>query len=159
MAYLALQPVSSNKARENELKTLRISRKIDELAAFLSEDEIDRLRVEFPEGRIPVWGVKAERAGQWGKMLNNNTLVLFRREGRVKLRGIVAFKVMNPELAMHLWGPDDDGELWSLIYFIRKLKKVDISASEAKFLGRGSGIRSQLNPSPCCPDSPWQWLQ
>jgi len=130
MAFLALQPASSKRARENELKTLRISKTIEEIKPYLTVEDMRLLRSEFPEGRVNIWGVKLERAGQWGKMLNGQTLVLFKRGRRVILRGVVVYKVMNEDLALHLWGPDDDGKPWTLIYFLKNLKKVDIPASE-----------------------------
>lgn len=130
MAFLALQPASSKRARENELKTLRISKRIEDIEPYLSEEDVVALQSEFPEGRVNIWGVKAERASQWGKIIHNQTLVLFRRGDRVILRGVVGYKVMNEDLALYLWGPDDNGEPWTLIYFLKKLKKVDVQASE-----------------------------
>lgn len=130
MAFVALQPASSKRARENELKTLRIPKRIEDVADYLDETDVEALKREFPDGKVFIWGVKLERASQWGKMLHNKTLVLFRQGERVVLRGIVTHKVMNEDLALHLWGPDDDGQPWTLVYFIKKLKRVDIAAAE-----------------------------
>jgi len=118
------------RARANALQTLQISKEISSFEHLLSPKDQEALGALYPNGRAFIWGVKLERASQWGKMLLGDTLVLFRKKDRVFLRGIISYKVWNEELAIHLWGADDDDEPWTLIYFLTDVKRVDLKASD-----------------------------
>ena len=129
MTFVALQPATSPKARDNAMRTLKKPIKLDYLKKFLSDDDIAKLADIYPDRKVFVWGVKLERYPQWEKIIANVTLVLFRQADRIVYGAVVTHKLWNEDLAGYLWGEDDDGELWSLIYFIRKPKPLDIPAS------------------------------
>lgn len=143
MAFLGLQPAGSVKARENAERTLFKPIKLDYLKQFLSAEDFARLEQIYPDRRVFVWGVKLERAHQWGKMIEEKTLVLFRQGDRVVRAAVVTHKVINDALANFLWGPDDDGQLWSLVYFIHEPIVVDIPASA---VSKAAGL-----------DPTWNW--
>lgn len=143
MTFVALQPATSPKARDNVKRTLKKPTKLAYLRKFLDEDEFEKLKKIYPDGKVFVWGVKVERYPQWEKIIAGVTLVLFRQGDRVACGAIVTHKLWNEELAEYLWGEDDDGELWSLIYFVTNPKPLDIPASDAS---KAAG----LNPS-------WNW--
>lgn len=143
MAYVALQPATSRKARENAKRTLEKPIKLDYLRKFLAEADFRRLEVIYPDRRVFVWGVKVERYSQWEKIISDATLVLFRRGTRVVLGAVAKHKLWSEELAGHLWGEDEDGEIWSLIYFLTDPKPLDVSVNE---VSRIAG----LDPS-------WNW--
>ena len=57
-------------------------------------------------------------------------LVLFRVGNTIVLRGIIVLTTINESLAMYLWGPDEDGQAWSFVYFLKSVKPMEIAASE-----------------------------
>jgi hypothetical protein len=130
MATVALQPASSKFARTNASKTLEKPIKLEFVRRFLSEEDFCHLKEMHPDGIVHVWGVKFERVPQWAKMFPRKTLVLFRNGSQVYLQGIVTFTTFNEELAAHLWGQDEYGDTWSLVYFLKSVKPIDIQASQ-----------------------------
>ena len=67
----------------------------------------------------------------WANMIDDNTLILFRKNQNIVMRGVCSFKVINESLAESLWGIDfNDNETWPLIYFITKIQKIALKADE-----------------------------
>lgn len=143
MAAVALQPATSKFARINAAKTLEKPIKLQFVRRFLSEKDYQRLEQMHPDGMVHVWGVKLERVPQWEKMFLEKTLVLFRDGGQVYLRGVVTFTTFNEGLAEHLWGPDEYGDTWGLVYFLKSVKPIDVPASKVN-------EAAELEPS-------WNW--
>lgn len=142
MTTVALQPASSQFARLNVEKTLRKPIKLDYLKNYLSETDFAKLEEIYPEREARVWGVKFERVPHWAKLFPDNCLVLFRQSNRVVLRGIATFRTFNERLALYLWGPDVDGQPWSLVYFLKSVKSIDIPASE---INKEAGLATDWN--------------
>jgi hypothetical protein len=72
--------------------------------------------------------------------------MLFRRGRHVFKVGVVTLKVKNEALAEKLWGRDNDGQTWSLVYFLSKVHDVAI---EAEVVNRALGYQ---------PANHWQGL-
>lgn len=136
MASIVLQQVSSKYARDNEGRPLAKPVALKYLRG-LPEDQANKLEELFPAGRAYLWGSKFERVHQYGKMPPHNTLVLFRR-GRVVYKcGVVLHWLWNEHLAENLWGRDDDGETWSLVFFLNRLHDISLEAATVnQLLGR-----------------------
>jgi len=127
---IAFQPVSSTRAKQNQLKSLRTPRKADEILPFLAEDSQKHIQLYHIErgNKLYVWGVKAERSIQWRELTPAGTVVLFREHDKVVLAGVVTGAEYNPSLAQHLWGFDDDFQLWPLVYFLGNVHRVSVPA-------------------------------
>ena len=96
---------------------------------MLSATDREKIKLAHPDGTAHIWGVKPERVPQWARLFPEDCLVLFRQGGRVVLRGVITYKMFNPALAKYLWGEDENGELWSLVYLLNHVVPVDIRAS------------------------------
>ena len=92
---------------------------------------------------MPGWqglrlGFKIRSVHQYGNVVPDNCLVLFRRGGTVYKGGVVVLWVWNVELGEYLWGHDTDGETWELVYFLRIVRDLSIPAREInQLIGRG----------------------
>lgn len=139
MAYVVLQQVSSRYAKDNAAKTLDKPVPLRYLERYLPTDKYEELKAKFPKGLAFIWGAKLERSHQIAKMLPDRTLVLFRRGTRVYRAAKIKDVLVNPDLAMHLWGADESGETWGIIYLMQKVLDVSIDAREInESLGRQS---------------------
>ena len=131
MSRIALQQITSHQAELNELSSLRIPIKKDYLESYLTDEEMQTIKNKYEAANISLWGAKYAKSDAWANMIDDSTLVLFRKSENVVLRGISTFKVYNEELAKSLWGIDSgDGETWPLIYFLKKLQKIDLKVAE-----------------------------
>jgi hypothetical protein len=138
MATVALQQVSSPFAKRNSAKTLEKPIGLKYVRAYLDKPTFQGLESHCPDGKVYVWGAKAERAHQVRKMLPKNCLVLFRRGAIIFKRGVIIESVESAELAQALWGFDEDGETWSLVYFLRRLQDLNVLAAKMNKILRRS---------------------
>ena len=95
MASIVLQQVSSAFARRNAGKTLEKPVALRYVQKHLPSEEADEIESECPKGKIYAWGSKFERVHQYGNILFNQSLVLFRRNRRVYKCGAVMRWVYN----------------------------------------------------------------
>ncbi|WP_148211516.1 hypothetical protein [Thioalkalivibrio sulfidiphilus] len=131
MARIALQQISSKQAEFNELSGLRIPKRQEFLFKYLTQAEQAKIRSIYGDKSVNLWGAKYAQSAAWANMVDNQTLVLFRKQQDVVMRGVTVFKVINEELALALWGRDTtDGETWPLIYFLTKLQKISLKSKE-----------------------------
>ena len=130
MPSVVLQQVTSEFARRNAGKTLEKPIALKYLQKHLPAAEFQKLESLCAEGKVYVWGAKAERVHQFGKIPPRYSLVLFRRHSIVYKCGVIQQWVYNPTLAERLWGFDNDNQTWSLIYFLKDVKDFSVSASE-----------------------------
>jgi len=145
MARIALQQISSKQAEFNGLSGLRIPIKQGVLQSFLTSEQQAKLKQIYGDSSVYMWGAKFSRSDAWANMIDDATLVLFRKSQNVVMRGVSIYKVVNEELAEALWGRDiSDGETWPLIYFLTKLQKISLTAKEVnKCLGYSSNYNWQ----------------
>jgi hypothetical protein len=130
MPSVVLQQVSNKFARDNASKTLDKPIALKYVEKHLSPEEFQKIESKCPDGRVYIWGAKAERVHQFGKMPHGKSLVLFRRNTEVYKCGVLIQWVYNPGLAEHLWGLDSDNETWGMIFFLKDTKELSVSASE-----------------------------
>lgn len=136
MPSVVLQQVTSKFARSNAGKTLEKPIALKYLQKHLPPDNFNKLGAMCAEGKVYVWGAKAERVHQFGKMPPSQSLVLFRRCATVYKCGVIIQWVFNPELAEYLWGFDNDGQSWELVYFLKDVKDFSTPASQINQLIR-----------------------
>ncbi len=145
MARIALQQISSKQAEFNALSGLRIPKKQEYIGKYLKKEEMKKLKEIYGNDSIHLWGAKYAKTNAWANMIDNSTLILFRKNYNVVMRGICSYKVINDKLAETLWGKDgNDNETWPLIYFITKLQKINLKAKEVNLcLGYSQGYNWQ----------------
>jgi hypothetical protein len=134
MVTVALQQVTSPYARRNAGISLHHPITMELVKRFVKGDKLAAIEREIGSDRVHVWGSKAERLHQYLKMLSGPCVVAFRRDSFVYRVAQIREWVVDPELALRLWGRDADGETWMLIYFLRDVKEVRIPAREINTL-------------------------
>lgn len=139
MPSVVLQQVSSPFARENAARTLEKDVALRFITKYLDQSTIHSIELLAPEGLIRIWGAKAERHHQFVKMPPRNSFVLFRRGKHVYAHGVIAETTESEPLAESLWGRDDDGETWPLIFFLKRFRVLPVPKEATRFnehLGR-----------------------
>ena len=137
MPTIALQQVSSKFARENAARTLHKPIGLRFIAKHLTPAVVEHLEAVCPAGKLFVWGAKLERGHQISKVLERESLVLFRRGPTIYKRGIVVEIAQSQSLAESLWGRDSDGESWPYIFFFANITDMNRPAALTnKGLGR-----------------------
>lgn len=137
MAYVVLQQVSNKYAKSNAGKTLNKPVALKYLEKHFDPEEFDEIKENFPEGYVYIWGAKLERHHQIPKMIPGQSLVLFRRGKTIFRVGVIKKLFVKLELAHRLWGTDEYGETWGIIYFMQQIRDVSISAIEVnEVIGR-----------------------
>ena len=134
MPYVVLQQVSSDYAIHNARRTLDKPVALKYLKKYFSDEEYSKYLSKYESGCVYIWGAKLERQHQIKKMIASQTLVLFRRGKRVFRCAIITDLFINPELAENIWGKDDDGQTWGIIYFMEKTIDVNIPAEKINSL-------------------------
>ncbi|MCA9325800.1 hypothetical protein KDA23_07140 [Candidatus Saccharibacteria bacterium] len=139
MAFVILQQVSSPHAKANARKTLDKPVALKYLTEYFTSDEYESLKKKFPNEVFYIWGAKLERGHQIPKMIPNKSLVLFRRGQRVFRLGAIHALFVKPELAEYLWGVDEYGETWSIVYMLSRVRDVSFPMCEVnQVIGRKS---------------------
>jgi hypothetical protein len=146
MATVALQQVSSTFARENARRTLEKQIGLKYVRPYLDPTLYSKLEAACKDGLVYVWGSKAERSHQTRKMLGRDALILFRQGSKIYKFGVILETTVNEPLAESLWGWDRDGETWSTVYFLARIRDKFIPAAR---------INEQLGRSP---KDNWQGL-
>ena len=81
---------------------------------------------------IHVWGVVPGNndinIGKWGK-IKPGDVTLFAGNNKIFASAVVTLKSHNKELALELWGTDNQGETWEYIYFLDEVKELNIPYS------------------------------
>ena len=132
MPKLILQPCGSADSVAHYKDTIENDAHLDQVGHFLSEVEIAKLRSIYPDGKLKIWGVtkgkNGANRGKWDR-IEVGDVTLFSAKKRIFATGVTTHKLINKELALHLWDTDDSGETWELIYFISEIKDQDIPQS------------------------------
>jgi hypothetical protein len=137
MTYVVLQQVSNKYAKSNAGKTLNKPVALKYLEKHFQPEVFEELQKGYPEGYVYIWGAKFERRHQIKKMIPGQSLVLFRRGKTIFRVGVIKDLLVNRELALRLWGTDEYGETWGIVYFMQQVRDVSISAIEVnKIIGR-----------------------
>lgn len=134
MINVALQQISSRFAQSNARKTLLKPIATDYLMPYIGEADFSELLSRSSGRGVYVWGSKSERVHQYHRMIKRRTLVLFRKGRKITLYGALDGWVYSPELGQKLWGRDDDGSSWDLVYYLAKVVPLDLAAAHVNRL-------------------------
>jgi len=122
MTRIFLAPRSNETSNKNFKSTILAGVPYEFLEPYLDEQEkqiIESLTV------VRVWGNKESLRSRWEKMQPGD-VILFYGKGVFYYSARVLLTKFNPELARELWGPDEEGRLWSCLFFVSKPKDIKI---------------------------------
>jgi hypothetical protein len=132
MARVVLEPVGNPEAQKHYEDTVRNAVPVAQCAGLPTADRMI-LQAAFPGGSAQLWGATPARNNTHVKRhakLRPGDLVLFVERRRVFSRARIRHTFRSPELARQLWGPDEHGQTWELMYAIDEVTPVDIAVSD-----------------------------
>jgi len=131
MKKIILQP-AADKASERHFKhTVINSIRIADILEFITHNEAERLRENYPSGEFKVWGITPSdgKVKSWSK-INRGDTVLFAKSKFIVYSATVTFKSQNNRLAAKLWGFDKEQNTWEYLYFLDELTTQEISYAD-----------------------------
>ena len=130
MAKVILQPTSNAAAKTNLTRTIDQPVVLSEHREVLGADYTP-LAALFPTGSCAMWGITPSKVkiGQHARM-DSGDAVLFAKDGRFFLIGTVAYTWRSETLARRLWGQDDNGQTWELMYALDDLRDIEMPYAE-----------------------------
>ena len=128
MNKIILQPAGNPDAYEHYIESCSNPVSLNRITSFVSENDARILRTIYSTG-VFLWGVTAGKTlsnkRNWDK-IESGDVGLFSRNGVIFSSGVVTYKMHNKDLALELWGTDNDGETWEYIYFLDEIKNHNI---------------------------------
>jgi hypothetical protein len=132
MARVVLQPAGSPASHQHYLAT--VTTPVDLAGCFgLTSSDRAVLQSAFPEGAAQFWGATPAANGANVKKhakIRPGDLVLFVEKNRVFSRARIRYTFCSQQLAKQLWGTDDKGQTWELMFAIDDVKPIDIPVLE-----------------------------
>jgi hypothetical protein len=127
---IILQPAGGPEATLHYERTIRQPVRLSEMLPVLSEEEATFLSRQFPTGWLRVWGVvpgaKNVNMRKWLQFAEGDC-VLFCGQGHIFASATLRGRLHNKQLALNLWGMDDSGSTWELVYFVGDTRTQNIS--------------------------------
>ena len=122
-------PPTNHEALVHYEDTIKRGVTLERLAQYLPQDVKTRLKALFGNKPIAVWGSRNTPANRrkFDQMSERDDILIV--EGRsIKLLGLVAAKIVSPDLSRELWRNlrGDTTEGWDLIYFIANAREIDL---------------------------------
>ncbi len=128
MPRVLLQSVGKGKGAKHYAETIEKQVTLRRINDYLTLPQRHALSALYRGEEAPIWGVRSWAADLWRQM-EPGTLVLFGQEWKVISVGTVTYTVHNPKLAGELW-PDEEGDIWEYVYFLRDVEPQDIDYRE-----------------------------
>lgn len=125
-----LMPCGASKTREHLHNTVLKPVEQSTILPTVLDETKQQLQTIFGDKDIAVWGSVYGRNNQvfFNKMRPGDQ-ILFVVGKEVKVGAEIAYKTISPELSSKIW-PEDNGRLYSLIYFLDNVKVVSTPLSE-----------------------------
>jgi 5-methylcytosine-specific restriction enzyme B len=129
-ARVALQPCADSASKANYART------IDQPVAFrqlreLTSRERNLLERSHPNGTAPMWGSTPHNTALTNhEALESGDHVLFGGQGQYFLHAVVTAKWRNAAAARRLWGSNDVGQTWELMYSLTDLDQIQVPYPE-----------------------------
>ena len=121
-----LFPCGSQIAREHHRRTIEKKLDTSSILSFMSDPESLHL---LTEEAYACWGVTRGHADRnlkkWSSMQRGDICLMYRDKAFFSA-GKVANKFTNFELAKHLWGENEKGEVWENMFLIDEINDVHI---------------------------------
>ena len=129
MTQLLIQPSAGTRAQEHYRDTILNPVLFSGHSGSLNEQTLQTLKTLFPDGSCAMWGLvpgsNDANRNKWER-IEIGDAVVFTGKKKIFATGQVAIKFHNPELALNLWGIDDDGQTWEYMYALTNITETDI---------------------------------
>lgn len=142
MKKIILQPAADKASELHFLDTVVNSISIADILGFVTPDEAERLKENYPSGEFKVWGITPSdvKIKSWNK-INRGDTALFAKHKFIIYSATVTFKSQNKRLAAKLWGFDDQKNTWEYLYFldeltVQKIPYAELNVSIPKMEGK-----------------------
>lgn len=129
-----LAPRSGERSYDNFVSTIKHGVPYARIEKFLNEDGRGILRKQEV---IYAWGNRKGKSAEWSRMQPGDTVIFYAHKTFV-VAGEVIFKQHNPDLALAMWPPDENGNPWEYTFFVKNLTYFKIPLSHFNFV---SGYR------------------
>jgi hypothetical protein len=140
---IALQPAARNdrEVARHFRDTIDTRVRVADHAEVIEPRVLDALNAIHPDGTAQFWGVtpgvNEVNVGKWEKLVPGDA-VFFYGQKKIYLTGHIALPFRNAVLADRLWGRNEDGLTWELMFALVNLRDVAIPIEEIrKALGWG----------------------
>lgn len=112
-------------------ETIKTKRTIDEIAKFLSSEEIKKLKAYSHNRPYAVWGAVPGTSNirNWNSMERGDYVMVYRK-GKIILAAEIAMKVRNADLGRYFWQENEDNNTWEYIYFM--INEVEFNVPMSK---------------------------
>jgi hypothetical protein len=129
MTQLLIQPSGGTRAQEHYRDTILNLVSFTRHSNSLNEQTLQTLETLFPDGSCAMWGLvpgsNDANRNKWER-IEISDAVVFTGKKKIFATGQIAIKFHNPELALNLWGVDDDGQTWEYMYALTNITETDI---------------------------------
>src|SRR4051812_12638461 len=119
-------------AREHRARTIDAAVTIDEVGRYdrPSADALAAMGLE----RVNCWGAKPGPSNlrSWHRMEPGHFGLLYEGEGRFPLLLPVIYTGRSRALAEYLWGRDDDGQTWELMFYFGPGTTTDLTTDDIR---------------------------
>lgn len=115
-------PRGGEKSYKNYQSTIKNGVPLERIQDFLDEEEI---KILSQEEVIYAWGNREGTAHAWERMQDGD-LVIFYAQKRLVMTGEVYLKKHSPDLALALWPPDEKGNPWEYVFFLKNLEYISM---------------------------------
>jgi len=130
--FMLYMPPKNYEAQVHYEDTIKRRVPLDRLAPYLSVELKVRLKEIFGSRPIAVWGSRNTDANRrkFDQMAIRDDMLIVEGE-TIKLLGIVAGKIISPDLSRELWKnlKGDTAAGWDLVYFIANPREIDLEFS------------------------------
>lgn len=132
MRSVVLQPAASPATQKRYLDTVTHPVQLVDCVGLTTVNR-NALQAAFTNGLARFWGATPAKNGanvtKYAKMRHGD-IVLFVKKNRVFSRARVQHLFRSPELAKQLWGRQEDGQTWELMFAIDDVMREDIPVLE-----------------------------
>jgi hypothetical protein len=133
MTHVILQPAGDPYARQHYADTIERPVPQDRLRRFLSPAEMGAIEELYGGRAVPTWGVtpgEGEVNRKKWERIDRDDVALVARSGEIFASARVTLRTRNRELALDLWGVDDDGDAWEYLFFLDDVQPQTIRYDE-----------------------------
>ena len=127
MSRVILQPAGNPDGREHYNDTIENQVDLKYISKFLNQEEIKDLSNIYSNAKCFIWGVTSggNNFTKWTR-IEKGDVTLFSRDGVIYSSAVTTYKLINKELATHLWDYNDKGQTWENIYFVDEIRSHNI---------------------------------
>ncbi len=112
-------------------RSVKQGHQFEELAPYLSEDDLTTLRETYEDDTAHFWGTSVE--SKWKKVAPGDIALVY-REGEYFAQARVVYTATNFELADEIWNtegnPWDESNPWKYLTFVTDIEEISLAAEE-----------------------------